>query len=83
MVLTYITSENLVWSNLDKLLQMMHRICRMKVLPRTKSLFRKLLASKLERVTYYYSEYYEGFLLTPEDNTSTIECPTCQERTPL
>lgn len=55
----------------------------MEVLPHTKYLFRKLLDSKLERATYYYSEFYEGFLPTPEEKASTIVCPTCQEHTPI
>ncbi|CAN8023538.1 unnamed protein product [Ixodes persulcatus] len=84
MVMTFVTSENLTWSGLDKLLLMINRICGMEVLPRTKYLFRKLLASKLKRSTdYYYCEFCEGFLPTPEDGTSTIICTTCQKRTPI
>ncbi|KAG0427676.1 hypothetical protein HPB47_025289 [Ixodes persulcatus] len=84
MVMTFVTSENLTWSGLDKLLLMINRICGMEVLPRTKYLFRKLLASKLKRSTdYYYCEFCEGFLPTPEDGTSTIICTTCQKRTTI
>lgn len=84
MVMTFVTSENLTWSGLDKLLVMINRICGMEVLPRTKYLFRKLLASKLKRSTdYYYCEFCAGFLPTPEDGTSTIICTTCQKCTTI
>ncbi|XP_040061843.1 uncharacterized protein LOC120836832 [Ixodes scapularis] len=84
MVMTFLTSENLTWSGLDKLLLMINLICGMEVLPRTNYLFRKLLASKLNRSTdYYYCEFFEGFLPTPEDGASTIICTTCHKRTTI
>lgn len=53
-------------------------------LPRTKYLFRKLLASKLGRSTdFYYCEFCEGYLPTPEDRTSKIICATCQNCTTI
>ncbi|XP_042150709.1 uncharacterized protein LOC121838497 [Ixodes scapularis] len=84
MVMTFVTSENLTWSGLDNLLSLINVICGMEVLPRTKYLFRKLLASKLGRSTdFYYCEFCEGYLPTPEDRTSKIICATCQNCTTI
>ncbi|KAG0444718.1 hypothetical protein HPB47_013467 [Ixodes persulcatus] len=80
LIMSFLTSENLTWSALDKLLRMVNAMFGVgsDVLPRSKYLFRKLWAPKTERVVKYH--YYCkgcGSLLDSTEHETTQVCAKC------